>query len=654
MQKIVREKTLDNLVFRQYDPYAVAATSLLCQLAAPLLVKDMLNESEQEKRNSDYQRFYRFCFELRDQLGQSVREIEEMDTPEYMALKRIYGADKKKGSSWSKIVSFMESHDTKEFMELLGHFDDNLSGLSAIYLNPKGIYKRIRNLNHTLWQQRAVGHLEWELGRYDLLGYQLNCLFKNQVFAVYEQLWNTGDPFLNIKTGRTVEDEDDFLEQGGRQRWFCLRTQYHQGEYNSLQIAALADPHAIEGGFWRDPGYNLRRVQTVLQFLLEKFDKKFAGQYKRLAFHRQRLCNSYTLWNRIANDAIQDQTSPTINKEKINDEDNAVWFGSFLGEAVIDYIMGRIDGCKDLNKNEILDIAKEIKLIREPLIGLLEYCKDYTDRIVKNLTMDKMGMNLFSIRSLDNDFLKNIKKIYDILLNPSSRPNTSKNISQQSLSMFAKREYDYFLGLVEGRRQLYPNKPIMFVPYKYDIKGLNELWKSLDAGTTLKKDMEHSLEHLYVMLDLLRRKQNTFLFFEGSTQIPGFILRNKSNVLHRIQNYVLLFNSNDSIEIMKKNNPQGSERNDLHGWTSYDLFYYLRSLIPLEVQVRTELANTMSEQYHDSVYKGSPPKGTEFPRQRMESIGKQLDNLDNDMEIDYEDYIIRRVFASDKTTNESK
>jgi hypothetical protein len=69
--------------------------------------------------------------------------------------------------------------------------------------------------------------------------------------------------------------------------------------------------------------------------------------------------------------------------------------------------------------------------------------------------------------------------------------------------------------------------------------------------------------------------------------------------------------------------------------------------IPVEMQVRIMLADTMAEQYHGTVYKVSPPKGTQFPRRRMNKVAVELDILDKEMEMDFEDHMNRYESPSD-------
>jgi len=165
--------------------------------------------------------------------------------------------------------------------------------------------------------------------------------------------------------------------------------------------------------------------------------------------------------------------------------------------------------------------------------------------------------------------------------------------------------------------------------------------RSIDLGSD-STDIETALEVMYDVLAVLRREQKRLLFYNGEANgatRTGLSWRDQENVFYRIQNYVLLYDRSDN-----RNLDKGQER--FLGWTSYGLFYYLRSLIPMEVQIRTMLADTLAEQYHDAIYKGAPPKGTEFPRRQMENIAEELDNLDKEMEIDFEDYINRSYLLS--------
>ena len=76
----------------------------------------------------------------------------------------------------------------------------------------------------------------------------------------------------------------------------------------------------------------------------------------------------------------------------------------------------------------------------------------------------------------------------------------------------------------------------------------------------------------------------------------------------------------------------------------------MRSLVPVEIQIRTAFADTMAEQYHDAIYKGRPRKETEGPRKRLEVLSRRLADLDNEMEIDFEDFADRQMESMRKET----
>lgn len=71
----------------------------------------------------------------------------------------------------------------------------------------------------------------------------------------------------------------------------------------------------------------------------------------------------------------------------------------------------------------------------------------------------------------------------------------------------------------------------------------------------------------------------------------------------------------------------------------------MRTLVPIEFQIRTELANTLAEQYHDTIYKGRrAPLEIDFPRSNMEKAGVGLHGWDVEMEGDFEYFINRYYF----------
>jgi ppGpp synthetase/RelA/SpoT-type nucleotidyltranferase len=114
----------------------------------------------------------------------------------------------------------------------------------------------------------------------------------------------------------------------------------------------------------------------------------------------------------------------------------------------------------------------------------------------------------------------------------------------------------------------------------------------------------------------------------------GLWMLDKIEILERIKNYVLLYSEKFIDEVNKHH---------FLGWNAHDLYYYLHSLIPMEIQIRTELTNTFAVQYHDSIYKVQPSPGTEFPHTMIKNAGEDLDKIDREIEIDYEDYILKTI-----------
>jgi len=71
----------------------------------------------------------------------------------------------------------------------------------------------------------------------------------------------------------------------------------------------------------------------------------------------------------------------------------------------------------------------------------------------------------------------------------------------------------------------------------------------------------------------------------------------------------------------------------------------------MEVQIRTSLADTLAEQYHDVLYKQKGPvlaTEDDFTRKNIEDIGGKLNLIDQELEIDYEDHVTERLMRIDK------
>ena len=595
---------LEKLIFRNYDSYAVAAASLLCQLVNLGNIRG-------------YLAFYEGCFNLRNLLASSDRDIE--DTPQFGPLRDLFRRTRDKTrvtkkvtkTVWVELLEFVETHDTDAFEALTG-----LPG-PKLWLSPSGIYKRIRNLSHTLWQQRDVAHLDWDLGRFDLLGCRLNCLYKSQVFATYEQLWNRGDPFFGMNTERmdkTAAQTRAFFEERPhvRQRWLCTRTKYFKGaDYHALQIGALVDPRAVHEAYWDDDGYNLKRVRLLMGRMFADLDPKSADEYKRLARARHHLRWEYGDWFEVASEAVRSRAIPDYHPDDV-----MLGVGSFLGEAAVDYLMGRLDRFRTASGKAHPAPAAVIKEARDAmqslwksLLEVLRFGEDYSKQLEacwtgrqpagQAFSFDVGGMNVVGFRDATSSLYSAMTKL-----------------DRDGRTLVIEKEH---YAKVFRRRRIGSKVPLIFVR-----SGTCRRLRGIKAP--MEQD---SWVSVYWALNQFRREQRDYLF-------TNLERRTNENVLQRLQNYVLLCDQ----EYINKCD-RGHADKELAGWTSYDLFYYLRSLIPAEIQIRTMLADTMAEQYHGPVYKGSPPKGTEFAREQMTRVAVQLDNLDKELEIDFEDYMNR-------------
>jgi hypothetical protein len=610
------DREREDLIFRQFDAFAIAGASLLCQLT---------NLRNPAPGFGDFANFYEYCFRLRDFLATSQRDI--VDTDDKRALRTVFDSD----AHWGELLAYIDSNDTKGFLGAL--FPDKeqrgvQSRLPELNLNIRGIYKRLRHLNHTLRHQRGVAHLDWELRRVDLLGLRLNCLYKNQVFAAYEQLWNMGDPFWGMITqrgdGRLWKKADEFFDRrlNGRLRWLCLRTNIHEDEYYSLQVAALADPAAMAEGFWDRHGYNLRRAQAWLGEAFQHYHAADAAKYMSLARTRHHLRWEYGDWYEVAAAVVR-----TRSAESVDVDASQLGFGSFLGEAAVDLLLEWI--AKYRHDKSKAGLTEAYKDIRADLSKILEFGRKYTEKILELLTAVEPGDQPLRVCGpWVRGLFAAMNGLYNVL--EKVRVPVESDTDWRNIAM---REHDHYKAkfkLSKARRTdgtqdwVQSLSPVIFVDKAVVDAGLAEVPEN-------DGDFESWVDKLDKDLARLRRSQPEILFHD-------LALRKRENVLERIQNYVLLYREDSPF----MTNLPGKVRREFLGWTASGLFYYLRSLVPVEVQIRTMLADTLAEQYHKAVYKGAPPQGTKFVRDRWSKIAGQLDDLDKEMEADFEDYIERR------------
>ena len=620
-----------NLVFRNYDPFLSHSASLLCQV---------LNRAADGNQQPKFSDFYRAAYQLKDLLSQSRPEMEGDDLVELHKFWKKQTSDDAPESAkkqtdnddsgnnerpWAQLLEYVVSNETIDFME---HFrpeerakdDADNTPAFLLPLTPTGVYKRIRMLTDILHRQRASAHLDWLTRRFDFLGCRLTCLYKNQVFAMYEQLWNQGDPFFLHNT--ETDDWEEFCAPDSahdqirkRTRWLCLRTNVHEDEYRALQIAALTDPVAIEGGHWDQPGYNLRRLKRALGILFKAYEGNLAEQYRGYAFIRNRFRREYLEWFRKADSKTRpDADGRAVEAARETDRDRPD-FGTFLCEAVFNLILARSD-------------AEGAKGMEEMVYPLSEALKDFLPAAAR-YTSDLLNqMELPSVDfEPDNNLLTTAGRLYD-------RAATELRLTDEEGKHLEK----------EMSRLLRPGADWRFPAIWVPPDRFKEWIDVLDVNPRDSGDAK--AEQLLRLWEEIRREQKEFLFYrgEGTPKSPGMGLRWRERdwVMDRIMNYVLLYDPRS----------RSFPNKDFQGWTAYDLFYYVRSLVPVEIQIRTAFADTMAEQYHDAIYKGRPRKETESPRKRLGELSKRLADLDNEMEIDFEDFADRQM-ASEPDSGKS-
>ncbi|MBI5207942.1 MAG: hypothetical protein HY934_09140 [Candidatus Firestonebacteria bacterium] len=633
---------LEHLLLREYDEFAQNSFSLISQI------------QNQINNNETFNNFYKMCYMLRNLFCTSLREIE--DETKYRPLKEIFGIIKEEEKEnknhntenhWTEIMDFIDKNRTEEDFLKIFQLENPKS---VLFLTPEGIYKRIRTLHNILHHQRSCASLDWELGRFDLLGCRANCLYKNQVYALYEYIWNIGDPFFFYNVD--AKEKKDFLMKDDLEKnkvekiktshlyWLCMRTNIFKGEYNSLQISALTDPESLNpGGFWSRSGYNIKRLRLVLGKLFEKTEA--ADKYKNYASNRDYIRRKCIDWHK--------KVAVKISKHEpfiYNDiEDGTLWFGSFLFEGVFDILINLLDDFKN-KKNHINDESfnKFLEIIVE-LREVIKYSYDYTKQLImdfangnnNNFQNDKFVSSITVIR------IKNIySKTKELLA--SLEKNKMKSYKEtEKLTNILEKEEKYFSNFLKTS-----NIPLFFLDCQFRGECNKDIHEGINADKkncymkafdpNLKKDDFIKQDFLIRTLMSIRRDQRSYMFDKGC----GLSIRDKYQTLTKIKNNIILFRPDDGKELQKQ------KGEDFTIWTAYDLFYYVRSLIPVEIQIRTELANTIAEQYHDPIYKGHPPFITEFPKKMMEDTGKKLDGIDREMEIDYEDYVVRYYLSKIK------
>lgn len=176
------QKSCEDLLFRVYDPYMRSAMSLLIQIR---------NRREWIK-DGWYEAFYTACVRLKTLLSDTEDELEG-----HQAFENI----QKHVANLRMFLLKYQTDDFIKFYEAACNLMQNPKSPpaklgDALFLGVKGVYKRARMMLNVLRHQRSPKELGWELSKLDYVGARLDCLFKNQGFATYEQIWGRMDPFF--------------------------------------------------------------------------------------------------------------------------------------------------------------------------------------------------------------------------------------------------------------------------------------------------------------------------------------------------------------------------------------------------------------------------------------------------------------------------
>jgi len=627
----LRPQALANCVLRNHEQYVRIASSLLVQLY----------ESRSGAQHcEDYRSVYRTMFALRRLLSSSASKIK--NSPKFAGLRKLFNehADEWK---WTDFVHYAASNSTDQFLSEVG---TDQADRERVRLTAAGIYRRIRTLLYRLREQTSTAHLDWQLDRFDLFGAQLNCLFKNQVAALYEEFWDRGDPFQ----GR---DRTPIWTPSQRTRWVCVRTNVHTGDYNSLQIASLVDPSALRRRFWAsgdDPLgaiYNLSLLRLYWSRALRRLsseDGGFCSQYRTLAELRKEWTAEYVDWFQKA-----EQNWDSENRESPGD------FDIFFGAAVVDLVLWALGKYGERIARAEDAVTRELRSTLRGLGSSLRKLMDKIEELLRKDSSSECLLNLHSdshLKPVVSELRGCVKVFYPE--EPDSEPDgcspAFETVFKKWYAGLESRlpEEDEFVtttisDLIKHERRLFTessrNNELLL---ERTARGITLFVHYLTRDefhsvvTGLESD-QHELQ--FRAWERYRRSQKDYLFWLGEGRgkdLSG--LRGREQVLSRVENLTLLW-SEELAAPEQEEDPAFLNR--VRKWNARDLFYYVRSLIPMEIQARTHLANVLAEQYHDRVYKRHPDVASLVPRTRMNEVASHLDDLDKELEIDFEDYVER-------------
>jgi hypothetical protein len=591
---------LTDLLFRRYDAFVTRATSLYLQLR---------NEHRGTAAGTGYMAFYRTTRTILERLRNRLETLEEQVTRAPQRDSPVGKLSETIGKLRVEVLS-LSTGDLAEKFGKVKPSDEELLRFSV-----QGIYKRIRTLANVSGNQCGPALLNWENGRFDYLGARLTCLFKNQVFAAYEEVWSRGDPFRPKPPSKTRA-----AALGGsasRQRWICTRTRVHAGDagYNAWQVSALMDPFAISDSFWDDNAYTLNVLRDILTAAHRQWDGDI-DTYDRVAAARLTLKRQYSKWFLEATKLLD---RPPAVRQKRTER----LFGEYLGEWPLDVLV------HVLRKDAKAEAGSRIippGQLKEILAILGRFVAE--SRVYSELVLDVIRgreKRAYSV-SEDSALLKSGQDLYEWTIALVERGETGLPKDTVTRLQAQKKIFQS-----ESRRA---ESPLVYMhdSARTEIAEIAQ-WVGSSAGAH-----QRGLRALEKAVRRVQGMQMDYLFDLPGDKTAAPPLRSQSDVMDRIVCYILLHRISAYEHLSK------AQRKAVHGAAdAYNLFYYVMSLVPVEIQIRTALANTMADQYH-RIYKiGSDALSeTQIQQERLMSIGQELEVIDRVFEVQFEDYIAQK------------
>jgi ppGpp synthetase/RelA/SpoT-type nucleotidyltranferase len=613
------EEQIFQYVFRIYDPFVTQAISLYILLN---------NAGDDSEAGQGYVSFYEKCrkltrflrekFESSHRLNEQWRDVPELlsDTKSLilkLELLRVQASE----LSTSEFSSVLQTA-TMDFTAT----EESKPASDDVRLTLRGIYKRVRTLINIAGNQVSPSLLNWEILRFDYVGARVNCLFKNQVFAIYEQLWNRGDPFSHWtaaapKQSRGGEETEApghlrpatsrSKDEWARQRWLSIQTKIHKGEdgYNAWQISALMDPRSVFKGYWGASLYNINLLRDYLVVAIDSWHMKAANEYRQLATRRTKLQQEYCNW--FTSGYVKHVLRKDLTIQEFEQAQD-IYFPEYLLRTPLDIVIRLLE-------NDLVDEA-DFQIILDGLYKFVKLCLESDDR--KKLWPEAQKIYSKARYFADGQYAGNQASKRKTGLSSIELKELDKALHGQLAVL--KQEESRF----RGNLAQWPNSEAF--KDQTLLERLDDMRRILDLTKQATEIWRKGLRHVLIEL---QSNQKQYLFKIENADKEN--IRGSQNVLERILCYILLFKPKSGSKKFK-------------GWSAYDLFYYVSSLIPAEIQVRTALADTMAEQYH-GVYKSNvdPASSVAVQRRRLQEMGRKLDNLDRETEAIYDGYIVHSM-----------